>query len=249
MRTLGFVRRRTFQVIAVTLVLAGIGVGSFFAVRTLTGGSGPASAENPPTAFPEPPGPNVTPAPGTTPDTSKPWWYVPYLNAERDKPLFDGTIAGVRIAYGEDPGNVCPDGKQTIGSYNDTIGTSLSLKPSYLPKGAEPESDAFVGLCDGKPAIAQATYLVSADPLVPRYGGSIVILRHRGKPVASLAIPRDRWHEGTVAGHHAAIAEPILPDLGLGESAVIVYSDGILTEVHADGIPMADVLKVAEGLF
>lgn len=231
------------------VVLVGVGVGSFAAVRLLTGGSGPATAEAIPTPFPEPPGPDVTPIPGTTPDTTEPWWYVPYLNAARDKPLMDGMIAGVNISPAADPGRVCPTGEKAEGTFADTVGGPLSLSPRFLPQGAEEASNVLVGLCDGEPVTAEATYLISPDPSVPRYGGSVVIFRHAGEPVAALAIPRERWHEAMVGNHAAAVAEPILSELGLGESAVVIHDNGVLTELHADGIPMGDVLKIAAGLF
>ena len=57
------------------------------------------------------PAANATPAPNSTPDTSSPFWYVPYLNQERDAVKFDGAIAGVSITAQANQANgfdVCP---------------------------------------------------------------------------------------------------------------------------------------------
>jgi DNA-binding CsgD family transcriptional regulator len=198
----------------------------------------------------EPPGPDVTPIPGATPDTSQPWWYVPYLNADRDKPRFDGTLAGIRIGPNVDPGSSCEGGVTSMGTVSDTTGTRFDLELPYQPPQTtrQPGSE-YVMLCDGQVVSSEADYTVAADSTGSPFGGSLKVYRHVGDPIASLSIASERWRAGTIATRPAAIAEPILPDIGLGESAVVVYGDGVLTEVHADGIPMDELMKVAESLF
>ena len=44
-----------------------------------------------------PPGPNETPIPGSTPDRTRPYWYVPYENQDRLAPKFHGTINGIEV--------------------------------------------------------------------------------------------------------------------------------------------------------
>ncbi|HMO55186.1 MAG TPA: hypothetical protein PJ994_11820, partial [Tepidiformaceae bacterium] len=72
--------------------------------------------------------------------------------------------------------------------------------------------------------------------------------RHTGSPAASLAIAEELWSDMTVAGGMAAVASPIFPDIGLGQGAVVTYRDGVLTLVHTNGIPLADLLAFAEEL-
>lgn len=209
----------------------------------------PASSTATPTIVDAFPGWDVTPIPGATPDTSKAFWYIPYLNEAIKSPIFDGTIAGIRIGSGVDPGSACNSGRTTTGTPADASGTPVDPESSFKPDGIGGPERVIVGLCDGKPVLAEATYLVSADPTVMRFGGDIQVYRHFGAPIVVRAIPSDRWSESTIAGHPAAVAQPILPDIGLGESAVIVYVDGIVTSVQAVGIPWPQVLQFAAGLF
>lgn len=44
-----------------------------------------------------PPGPDVTPEPGATPDTSLSWWHVPYLNQERMAEVRVQEITGITV--------------------------------------------------------------------------------------------------------------------------------------------------------
>jgi hypothetical protein len=195
------------------------------------------------------PGWDVTPIPGATPGTSKAFWYIPYLNQAIKSPIFDGTIAGIRIGPSVEPGRACTTARTTDGTLRATAGTPVDPQSRFKPDGIGEPDRVFVGLCEGKPVLAGATYDVSADPMVKRFGGTIQVYRHFGAPIVVRAIPSDRWSEGTIAGHPAAIARPILPDIGLGESAVIVYVDGIVTSVQAVGIPWPQVLQFAAGLF
>lgn len=198
----------------------------------------------------EAPGPDVTPIPGATPDTSQPWWYVPYLNAQRDKPLLDSTIAGIRIGPDVDPGSSCTDGTSSLGTVADTQGTRFDLELPYQPPATVRQpGNEYVTLCDGQVVSSEADYTVGANPAGSPFGGSFKVYRHVGDPIASLSIASERWRTGTVATLPAAIAEPILPDIGLGESAVVVFNDEVVTVVRGNNIPMDEVLKVAESLF
>lgn len=238
--------RLTLAAVACLLTVTGAyWVGRGIAARD----GGQAVAAVSPTAVATPPGPDVTPPPGATPDTSKEFWYIPYLNAARQSPIFDGTIAGIRIGPSVDPGTSCPGGSLLRGVLADSVNTPVTVASTFVPDGRRDAADVKVGLCDGEAATAEATYGVSPDPAVKRFGGTIQVYRHRGLPIATLSIPTDRWSAGVVSGVPAAVARPILPDIGLGESAVVVFKDGIVTVVHADGIPWAQVLQFAEGLF
>jgi hypothetical protein len=54
---------------------------------------------------------------------------------------------------------------------------------------------------------------------------------------------------GEVGGHPAVLAAPFLDDFTNGPSAVIVWDGQYITKVEASNIRMAEVLRIAEGLF
>jgi hypothetical protein len=174
---------------------------------------------------------------------------VLHQNEDAKLPLFDGSIAGVHISSSEDSGRLCDGNAGTYGDYSATIGTPLTLQTTAAIAGIGKHEQGSVLLCDGRAVAAGTHYTVAPDLALPRFGGSIEVYRHTGKAVASLAIPAARWREGTIAGHAAAIASPILPDLGLGEGAVVLVVDGVTTVVHSDGVPLADLIAFAEGLY
>jgi len=251
------VRVKARQWFAGAAIGVALGVGAYAAGSAISGNeSTPAAADvarlpnAPPTGTA--PGPDVTPLPGSTPDTSQPFWYVPYLNQSYKTPLFDGTIAGVHIASGGDYGLPCDTNVTPVegaAGLTAVAGTPFSLTSSFRPDGIASPDRIIVGLCRGRPVSAEATYPVTSDPATMRYGGTILVFRHAGLPVAGLSIPRDRWSAGAIAGRPAAIARPILPDIGLGDSAVVVLDGGVVTIVSASGIPQAQVEKFAAGLF
>jgi hypothetical protein len=215
----------------------------------MTDGSGVAAAEGVQTTLPEPPGPDVTPVPGTTPDTTQPWWYVPYLNAERDKPLLDDTIAGIRIGPDVDPGSSCNDGTGSPGAAADAKGTRFDLDLPYQPpKTTRQPGSEYVSLCNGQVVSSEADYTVGADPDGSPFGGSFKVYRHIGEPRESASIPAERWKELIIAGLPAAFAAPILDEIGLGQGAIIQYRDGVVIKVAAVGIPTDQLIKIAEGL-
>lgn len=184
---------------------------------------------------------------------TQPWWYVPYLNAERSKLSFEGSLNGITIQVAPvDVGSEWTCEQFRHGDVSAAAGSKLAISPSYLPQYAR-LSDGAMNLsmeCDGEVVIAEATYdvLVPDDAPTGVRGGSFSLFRYAGSAVASVAIPADRWRAGEIAGHPAAIARPIL-DNGLGTSAVIVSHDGSVTRVIADGLTLDEVIRIAEGLF
>lgn len=213
----------------------------------------PVPTPTPRPTIPQPPGPDVTPEPGATPDTTQPWWYVPWVNAERDKPLFDGTLAGIRIANGaQGPAYVCNGEGELSPELSDAAGSPVDVSLPAVP--AEVVLSVYVGghsgvaLCDGTPFSGSVDYSLDVDPEWSPFGGFVGLYRHYGEPVASLAIPAWRWEEGEVAGLTVAMAHPILDDIGLGESAIVAYRDGVVTVIHADGVPFQKLLGIGEAM-
>ena len=110
--------------------------------------------------------------------------------------------------------------------------------------------DSIVGAsrtlsCGGRIQGADIQFEIPADRSKDFFGGAGGVVRLRSTPSFGISIPAQRWREGKIGGHPAAIADPILPN-GLGQSAVLVYADGILTVVQAMGFPIDLVISIAE---
>ncbi len=203
-------------------------------------------------AYVDPPGPDVTPIPGATPDTTQPWWYVPYQNAERGKPFFRGEMNGIWITDGDDGRSVCENPERTEPQQAD--GTDLSTLPRDLPAGVvrEDQPPNFQALwCGGRVVLNASMYSYPVDEEAGVRGGGLIVVRFRGDPTVSVSIPEERWYPETIAGNPAAIARPILPELGLGESAVVVWEEdkGIVTTVRGFNLPLATMLAAVDGLY
>lgn len=202
-------------------------------------------------AYINPPGPDVTPIPGATPDTTQPWWYVPYENAEARKPRFQGVINGITIT-GDTVGIDLPCDTIEVKDLAAVEGTTLAVAPSYLPAGAiadfasRGQTSTF---CNGVPASALARYVIVSDDSKWIRGGSITVYRYRaGSARIHIQAPADRWAAGTVGTVPAAVLAPILPDLGLGDSAIVWFQNGVVTVVSGSGIPATEMQRIAEGL-
>jgi hypothetical protein len=246
------IRRRTFQITATAAVLGAVAAGSFFAVRALTGGSGPAAAEGPQSTDLDYPAADVTPIPGTTPDTSQPWWYVPYLNAEKAKMPFEGTINGITVTVAD----VAFDRECDEFDYGDLSvadETALGIHATYMPEGAT--IDPITGylpvvICDGEPVSSQLSITVTSNPREHRYGGTIRIYRYyNSQSMVSAQFPEYRWSPGEIDGNRAIFARPIFPDIGTGGTLIGIDDGPIMTTVFSDSIPFEEVRKVAEGLY
>jgi hypothetical protein len=248
--------RRFFIGMAAAVAIAATAAGTFLVVQSLDD-EGDATAAPPGTAtlatgdtpvIPTPPGPDVTPAPGATPDTSQPWWYVPWVNAERDKPLFEGTLAGIYIANGASgPAYKC-EGTGTLSEdVSEADGTAVDVRLDAVPESLITEQMSLTtSLCDGMPYAAEVHYLIDADEEWAPFGGSVMLYRHHGEPIASVAIPAWRWEEREIASLRVAVAHPILDDLGLGQSAVVAYREGVVTVILANEIPFHRLLNIGE---
>jgi hypothetical protein len=230
------------------------------AAQTRAAAAQPASPTPRATPAPTAPGaasPSPSVAPVTTPsaplplqpDTSQPGWYRPYLEAERGKPRFDQVVNGITVGPTAFARGVptCPQGLEDA-PVTRAAGTPLQVEPAYLPEGAREDGDAAAVVCQGVVAAAQRLYSVAADPARGSRGGRFSIVRWRGEPRAPVTIAAERWTAGAVGGRPAAIATPILP-IGLGESAVVAYSDGIVTVVQAANLPIEEVRRITEGVF
>jgi hypothetical protein len=122
---------------------------------------------------------------------------------------------------------------------------------TYMPpkSSSSPPSGGPVVVCDGHPIAAEARFEVAPDESQGVYGGSFAIYRYQSEVARAQAFgPADRWSAGNVDGIPAAILAPILPEIGYGNSAIAFLSDGIMTRITADGLPLKQVYQIAEGL-
>ena len=196
------------------------------------------------------PGPTLTPEPAPptaspTIDTTQPFWYVPFLEAEAELDRLDGTVAGVRIGSGLDYGPLGCSVARWEYDVAAAAGTPLDVDIREEVEGSTTYQEALVGLCaDGSVAIAEADFGVTDGSPVSPFGGNVRMFRHTGAAVASLAIPAIRWSEMDVAGAPAAVAAPILSDIGLGQGAIVTYRDGVLTLIHTTGISLDGLLSI-----
>lgn len=205
-------------------------------------------------ALVDPPGADVTPIPGATPDTTQPWWYVPYLNAERLKGPFEGMIGAFRVQVA--PFDVAQGCKEIqLKPPSSAQSTPLEISPDYLPAGrvaageidhVAPNSVAVV--CDGQLISAERTFEIE----VPDGSGdssqglSISVLRYRGERVVSAHMSAERWMVGEVAGAPAAFASPVVGKVG--QSAVLVAQGEYVTRVFGQGVSLDELRRVAEGI-
>jgi hypothetical protein len=196
---------------------------------------------------PTPPGTDVTPAPGTTPDTSEPLWYVPYLNQERDRPKFEGTMAGVAISRTPPQPNgfrICPSGLEQVAAV-DSIESARNASavrvddralPDYLTSTQIPE----VWLCQGN--IVDVSWVFAIAPGTPGAdagGGTATIIRTKGRTTAAIAGSTERWAERPIGSRAGATMAPVLEvgDHVLGQCAALSLDPmtGVLTQVIANG--------------
>jgi hypothetical protein len=250
--------------LAVSVVVLGAGAfaASFLLGRELSD-DGPARAQLPaPTEIPA----ESTALPGSTPDTTKPLWHVPFENAEKDLPRYDQTINGIKVGPTISDNGVrdCEPGEATAVRDLDSLATSnLAITPSFLPTGAV-EGRHEASACRGKFVTHVVEYEIPAEPGVEsrlergevrwedvEHGGKITIFRSlsQGAVYRSSNFAAIRWRAGTIQGRPAAIADPILP-IGLGRSAIVVWdeSEGVRTVLIGVNRRIDELFQVAEGL-
>lgn len=187
------------------------------------------------------------------PDTTKVDWFVPYLDLDAVKPRHEQLINGILLgpSVRRTTADCTPGSGVQVPSANAASGP-FALSPRYLPADAVRESD-YVGRCK---LVDESTvsffgfrdYSITADPQIQRFGGYLSISRWRGEAAAQSNIPSERWSAWTVAGQTAAVAPSILAN-GLGRGAVIIYSNGMMTAVEATGLPLSELVRIAEGLY
>jgi hypothetical protein len=209
------------------------------------------------------PGPDDTPLTGATPDTREPGWYIPYLNAERDKPRYDQTVNGIEVGPTvEDPGTPdCEPGEPRPPTEEELAVASIALiDPEFAPEGAIRGLESSRACRDRLtrhrvefeiPADEDAdARLAAGEPweAIERGGKVTVWKAIVDRPAFQSAMyAAERWRPATVNGFPAAIADPILAG-GLGPSAVVVWDADRQLRVVIAGTNRAinEVIAIAE---
>lgn len=197
---------------------------------------------------PVPPGPNTTPEPGATPDVTRPFWYVPYYNQERDSPKFEGTIAGISISPNppETSGfDACPGtglkelpGKPAVEAARSA--GPLQIDDRFLPSFLRTEQAPSVWTC-GTTTVEVSWGFAVEDGIrgVGKGGTGVVITRTAVGGVTGISGSPGRWSTEMVAGHQAAVMAPILAVSGyvIGDcyAGVKDTATRVLTQVTAGG--------------
>jgi len=167
------------------------------------------------------PNPDATPVPGSTPDMTKPFWDIPYLNQDRLAAKFHGTINGIELGATSGPALECPqvyrpDWAEAIAN------TPFALNFGALPKGVSLAAIPEIFFCeDGRPLRMEAVLNVGAGvDGATQGGGQIAISRVAGVRWWREEAPERRWRAGVVAGRGAALLDQ--PIATIAESAVFV---------------------------
>jgi hypothetical protein len=246
------VRRRrprwVYWAAALALVLA-VGGGSFLGLRRLTGDDSAVTAE---------------------------WKPLPadwqrYLEEDAQKPRFNQEINGILVGPGgpgesgaglESQTGLCTGVTPQWVGPEEAAGTVVDFNPSYLPEGvgttgAEQEE---VVECGGTAISVLKYYNVPAKfsgedqtGYMLWSGGSFSIWRmlatRRSFPLMGAA---ERMGPISIAGRPGVLMRPIMPggaDVGFGDLAIVIAEDFGLTVIQGGGLPLAEFIKIAEGLY
>jgi len=216
----------TKRLILGALLAVALGVGSFFAAYQLWPDGGRTEAQ---------------------PDIVMEWEAA--RQEEAAKPRFEGVVNGIRLYRTDaDPAVrrkwVCTgarDEEVAHPAMSDVAGTPMEIIPTYLPPGAEEQPSMWPPvICKGVVAYVDRVWIV-------RGKGDFFIIRYQGEQAMDISASADRVSAATVGGKRAVLVAPITPD-GYGQSSVILAEDFGITIVSADGLPLEETVKIAEGL-
>jgi len=169
---------------------------------------------------------------------------------EEAKPRFEGVVNGIRLyPTGAGPAverqSICTDAAPEEVEHvtmSDVAGTPMEIIPTYLPAGAEETSPMWPpAKCKGILVYVQRDWVMRDE------GADFFIIRYQGEQAIDISASADRISAGTIGGKPAVLVEPITPD-GYGYSMVIVAEDFGITVIAADGLPLEETVKIAEGL-
>ncbi len=240
-------RRTSIGAVLAVLVLGA----AAFGLGRIAGSDDAATAQPGPV---EPPGPDVTPVPGSTPDTSKPFWYVPYDNANDKLARFDRTINGIQIG----------PSVQAAELHCEASPESMRIEPRFLPRGAilsEKDEQAKCG--DETYYALEYQYYVPGDETDnkrittgektffdadrPRFIQVQKIAQVR--PVFRTDYASERFREARIGGFPAVVGPPIF-EAGYGRSIILIYDEKnrVLTTLTGTDVSIGEIVAIGEGI-
>jgi hypothetical protein len=240
---------------AFVLVLAAAGflVGRIVTGTPASGDEAPVDVISPGATIAAPPGPDVSPVPGETPDMTKPWWYVPYVNADAMAEKFTGEIGGLRFTA-EARGPSCDRGAWYSGKDALARAAASGFTPNLdnLPSGVtvhEPGVSYFE--CEAGEIIGP--YRLELDLIVQpgvegadKLGSTVSVVRLAGWKEWPNVESADRWQAGEVAGRPAALLRPIIGLIGYA-ATFVNDSDGSTRVMGPTSLELN--VRIAEGLY
>lgn len=203
-----------------------------------------------------------TPAAGSTPDVTEPYWHIPYVNMDRSIPSFTGILNGLAVDPdwpGRSALEFCP-GDGGLRRAEPDVYLSIAVEspdtgvnPTDLPDGVMPLSSPDVFLCGDN--IAQLSWVFSVaegTPHVNEGGSNLYIGRTKGKDPIIHAAPSSRWQPVNIEGLAAVLAGPIVKS-GIkqyGSCFVAMYdpTTDIMTSVLATAANEEFCVAVAESV-
>jgi hypothetical protein len=198
--------------------------------------------------------------PRQEPDTSIPYWYVPWEEWEAAQPRAVIQIAGVTVGPGVHHGGTpCSAGEAVLVQPTGADLSAVAIKPRYMPAGARLQAEEAVA-CRGRVVSYYRSYSLAIDEAavaraargevslfaVP-HGGVVEVFRAIGDAQVTSDIPQYRWSEMTINGRRVALARPLI-DAGFGESMVISHDGTVLTFIRALHLSLPELIRVSEGV-
>jgi hypothetical protein len=181
----------------------------------------------------------------------EPGWYVPYLNADREKKQFVGGLAGIDVrpfdssVPAEDAGGCPPGTTQLRERFDEAVNNEpLGIRFGSLASGTSPAGPPKALECDGRlVAIEQHFDVLSADAS-GTVTGSLKVFRSAVGHRFWLPAAEDRWAAAIVAGRSAATLRPVIETVGT--SAVILNDGQGYTAVVGEGVTLEFLKRAAE---
>ena len=203
------------------------------------------------------PGPNDTPEPGSTPDRERPFWYVPYLNQERDAPKFRGEKNGIIFddadspAGEEKPGEVC-EGLHAPEDWQSAVaGTPFAVRLDNLPRGVKLLGEPMLLQCgDGSPLnMSLLLQIEGGIEGVGPAGSAVYVDRVAGTRAWPNLYSPDRLSSGEVAGHPAVFVSEVADGFGDVTIFIVDEESNGSTRVRFEQATMEFAKSLAEDLY
>jgi hypothetical protein len=178
--------------------------------------------------------------------------------AQAEKPSFDGTVLGWRIATHDvlEEEGIHPTGltRECEGSAaGPETATTFDFTIEYIPPHITigPVEGPFKSLCDNEPISVLIVYNVAT----PIGAGQLLIERSiLSAPTLEMDVPFDSVEGGEINGKPAIIFHPDDDRTGLGLGRIVVIEDEngteftVLSVIADNGFPYHELIKVVEGV-